>query len=100
MPYVISFDSMRLDKITFATALSVLAYLPTPAQSLERVFIKSDKLIYQGRVITRSPTPGADSWTITVKKNGKILDKFEIGDAMSKDWAKLGLFSFLGGPRK
>jgi hypothetical protein len=50
--------------------------------------------------VTRSAKPDADSWTITIKKNGKALERFEIGYMMSKDWAKIGLFNFLGGQRK
>jgi len=90
---------MRLSKISLATFF-LLAQLSVSAQSLESIFTKGDRLIYQGREVTRSAKPGADSWTITIKKKGKVLERFETGDTMSKDWAKLGLFNFLGGRRK
>jgi len=90
---------MRLSKISLATFF-LLTQLSVSAQSLESIFTKGDRLIYQGREVTRSAKPGADSWTITIKKKGKVLERFETGDTMSKDWAKLGLFNFLGGRRK
>jgi hypothetical protein len=76
------------------------ANLPIHAQGLNRVFTKRDRLVYQGYVITRSAKSGEDSWTITVKKNKRILRRFKIGDTMSRDWARFGLFNFLGGAGK
>lgn len=90
---------MRFSKISLVAFL-FLACLPVSAQSLESIFTKGDKLVYQGYEITRFARPSADSWTITIKKNGKIQKRFEIGATMSKDWAKLGLFNFLGGRGK
>src|SRR5262245_25309303 len=90
---------MRFSKIYLA-AILFLGYNQISAQKIGVVFTKGNRLMYQGYGVTSSATPGADSWTITIKKNGKILDKFEIGDTTSKDWAKLGLFKFLGGRRK
>jgi hypothetical protein len=90
---------MKLSKISL-TAFFILAQLPASGQSLERVFTKRDRLVYHGYEITRSAKPGAESWTITIKKNGKTVERFEIGDTWSKDWARIGLFNFLGGRRK
>lgn len=90
---------MKLSKFSLA-AFFFLAHLPVSAQSLERVFTKGDRLIYRGYEVTRSAKPGAELWTITIKRNGKALARFETGDTMSKDWAKLGLFNFLGSRRK
>ena len=90
---------MKLSEISLIVFF-LLAQLPVSAQSLERIFTKGDRLIYLGYEITRSAKPGADSWTITIKKNGKTLERFESGSTMSKDWVKLGLFNFLGGQRK
>jgi hypothetical protein len=90
---------MKLSKISL-TAFFILTHLPVSAQSLKSVFTKEDRLVYQGYEITRSAKPVADSWIITIKKNGKIVERFEVGDMVSKDWAKIGLFNFLAGQRK
>src|SRR5215470_10774235 len=90
---------MKLSNISL-TAFFILAQIPASGQSLERVFTKGDRLVYQGYEITRSAEQGAESWTITIKKNGKTVERFETGDTMSKDWARTGLFNFLGGQRK
>jgi hypothetical protein len=90
---------MRLSKIPL-TAFFILAQLPGSAQSLESVLTGEDRLVYQRYEITRSAKTDADSWTITIKKNGKTVERVETGATMSKDWAKMGLFNFLGGRRK
>jgi len=90
---------MKLSKVSL-TAFFILAQFPASGQSLDRVFTKRDRLVYQGYEITRSLKPGGDSWTITIKKNGKTVERFENGEMMSKDNAKMGLFNFLGGRRK
>lgn len=90
---------MKLSKISLA-AFFILTQLPASAQSLESVFTKGDRLVYQGYEIIRSAKPGADSWTITIKKNGKTVESFETGYTMSKNWSQMGLFNFLGGQRK
>jgi len=90
---------MRPSKISL-TAFFILVQFPGSAQSLESVLTGRDRLVYREFEATRSAKPGADSWTITIKKNGKALERFETGYTMSKDWAKLGLFNFLGANRK
>src|SRR5262245_61395369 len=90
---------MKLSKISL-TAFFVLAQLTASGQSLESVFTKGDRLVYQGYEITRSANPGGESWTLTIKKNGKEVERFENGDMMSKDNAKMGLYNFLGGRKK
>jgi hypothetical protein len=87
---------MKFSKVSLI-AFVLLAQFPASAQSLKGVFTKEDRLIYQEYEVTRSAKPGADSWTITVKKNGKELSRFETGSTGSKDWGQLGLFNFLGG---
>ncbi|HEY7183241.1 MAG TPA: hypothetical protein VIC84_17545 [Blastocatellia bacterium] len=90
---------MKLSDIAIA-AFFLFSQLPVSVQSLEGVFTKDERLIYQDYEISRSAKPGADSWTITVNKNGKTLSKFEIGATKSNGWANLGLFNFLGGQSK
>jgi hypothetical protein len=80
---------MNLSKVSL-TAFFTLAQLPVSAPSLESVFTKGYRLIYQGYEVTRTAKPGADSWTITIKKYGKDVERFETGYTMSKDWAELG----------
>ncbi|HZF41457.1 MAG TPA: hypothetical protein VE715_21745, partial [Blastocatellia bacterium] len=87
---------MKLSKVSLIVFF-LLAQFQVSAQSLEGVFTKEDRLIYQEYEVTRSAKQGVDSWTITVRKNGKELSKFETGATGSKDWAKVGLFNFLGG---
>jgi hypothetical protein len=76
---------MKLSDIAI-TAFFLFSQLPVSVQSLESVFTKDDRLIYQDYEITRSAKPGADSWTITINKNGKTLSKFEIGATKSKGY--------------
>jgi hypothetical protein len=75
-PLAALFAGMKLSNISLA-AFFIMAQLPVSAQSLERVFTKGDRLIYQGYEITRSTKPGADSWTITIQKNGKTVESFD-----------------------
>src|SRR5262245_15971565 len=90
---------MKPGKISL-TAFFILVQFTGSAQSLESVLTGRDRMVYREFEVTRSVKPGADSWTITIKKNGKALERFETGYTMSKDWAKLGLFNFLGANRK
>ncbi|MEP7340099.1 MAG: hypothetical protein ABI977_20350 [Acidobacteriota bacterium] len=76
--------------------------LPLLAESYPQIQYQTQPLKYNDYEIARSAKSGADAWTITIKKQGKVVERFKIGailEGYSDNWAKFGLFNFLGGSK-
>lgn len=80
--------------------VSIYFVLTTPlnAQSINTIFTKEDKLLYKGYLIEKLHDPESDTWFALLKKDGKVLSKFDKG--WSEWQTNFGLSSLFASPEK
>jgi hypothetical protein len=86
---------MKLRLIATALLLNLLSALPVPAQDLEAVFTKGERLTYNGYDVTRSFDRETSETSATIRRGRRVLASFRGGSG--EDSTRFGLFSFLGG---
>ncbi|HEX8650545.1 MAG TPA: hypothetical protein VF708_06870 [Pyrinomonadaceae bacterium] len=93
---------LKLRLITFALALNLLVALSVPAQTvnLEDLYVKGNKVSYNGYEVTRSFNESTQLSWASISKGGRLLVSFKDGGGPSLDFTNIALFSLLGGEGK
>jgi hypothetical protein len=79
-----------------ACVVCASAVLSASGQTLERVFIKGDRLDYGGYVVTRSIEESSGESRAVISRGGRELVRLTDG-VPREDATRIGLFPFLGG---
>ncbi len=88
-----------LREFLFACAACALGAVCAGAQTLERVFIKGDRLTYGGYVVTRVVDEHSGESRAVITRGGRELAR--LTDGAPRDYAtRVGLFPFLGAKEK
>jgi hypothetical protein len=93
----------KLGLLPIALALDLLvALVAVSAQTvnLEDLYVKGNKLSYNGYEVTRSFNERDQISTATIRRGGRVLARFNKGGGPSLDFTSFALFSLLGGESK
>jgi hypothetical protein len=92
----------KLRLIAFALALNLLVALSVPAQTvnLEDLYVKGNRVSYNGYLVTRSFNEREQLSSAMIRKGGRVVASFKDGGGPSLDFTNIALFSLLGGESK
>ena len=92
----------KLWLIPIALSLNLLVSLSVPAQivNLEDLYVKGNKVSYNGYEVTRSFNEREQLSWASIRKGGRVVASFKDGGGPSLDFTNIALFSLLGGESK
>ena len=89
----------RLIPVTLFLNLLISLSVPAQTVNLEDVYEKGNRLSYHGYEVTRSLNERTGVSSVTIKKGGRVLKRFDDG-GRSLDFTNIALFALLGGDTK
>lgn len=92
-------SKLRLIPIALFLNLLISTFVPAQTVKLEDVYEKGNRLSYRGYEVTRSLNERTQVSSVTIKKGGRILKRFNDGGP-SLDFTNIALFALLGGDAK